>query len=260
MNLNYNDIGSVFEALESTNSRNEKIAILEFIRDNGEDCFTSNILLTPTKKIVLYKTIFRLTYDLSINFYMSDVPNPDFEHSECGYTSTLADAIVFLEHTIASRAITGNMAKQLVQDNYEMLHPDAAKIFRRVIQRDLKCGISATTINKVFPGLIYQHPYMRCSSFTEKNLANIQFPCYSQTKMDGLYVDIMVTENKVEYRSRNGSFLLFNDEAIDTHLKRHASDYGDFVLSGEAVAVNESGELMIRQESNGYLNSHEIDT
>lgn len=260
MNLDYNDIGSVFEALESTNSRNEKIAILEFIRDNSKDHTTKEMLLSPVKTIDIYKNIFRLAYDPQINFYMSDVPNPDFEHSEGGYTTTLADALTFLEHTIASRAITGNMAKQLVQDNYEMLHPSAAKIFRRIIQRDLKCGISATTINKVFQGLIYQHPYMRCSSFTEKNLSNIQFPCYSQTKMDGLYVDIMVTEDKVEYRSRNGSFLLFNDETVDTHLQQYASDYGDFVLCGEAVAVNESGELMIRQESNGYLNSLDIDT
>lgn len=227
----------VLTQLSETPSRNEKEAILRG--------------LTPDQAN-LFKYVAWLAYDPSIDFYIKE-----FSQSSTHVPSiTLFEALQDIQNIIAKRVFTGNQAKKHVEMNYEMLSEDDAEVFRRVIKRDLRCGISAKTVNKIWPGTIYEHPYMRCSGFSEKSLKNISFPCYSQTKMDGLYCDIIVTEDKVEYRSRNGSYLLLNSNDRDAELQEHFTGY---VLMGEALALNEMGDLMERSLSNGYLNSNDID-
>jgi ATP-dependent DNA ligase len=98
---------------------------------------------------------------------------------------------------------------------------------------------------------------MRCSSFSAKNLAKMSFPLISQRKMDGLYCDIIVTNDKVEYRTRNGGFLDFNTDEMDEDLK---AKYQDKVIMCEGVALEEDKvTLMERSASNGYMNSDDID-
>ena len=228
---------NILKKVEETSSRNEKLDILKSLSGKEEK---------------LFKRIAFLCYDPSIDFYIKEFSKSK-EHLDCvGLESVLWD----LEHILASRTFTGNMAKQWLEQQYEMLSEDNAEILRRVIKRDMRCGISAKTVNKVWPGTIYEHPYMRCSGFSEKSLANIKFPCYSQTKMDALYCDIIVRDDKVEYRSRNGSFLKLNDPERDQILKE---TFDDEVIMGEAIALDDNGELMNRQASNGYLNSNDID-
>lgn len=227
-----------FKALEQTRSRNEKEAILKGLEGDSES---------------LFKYIAYLTYDPSIDFYIKEF-NTNCEHIP---SISLLEALTDLKNIIATRSFTGNQAKKWVEMTYSMLDEDMAEIFKRVVKRDLRCGISATTINKIWPDTIYVHPYMRCSGFSEKSLKNISFPCYSQTKMDGLYLDIMVFDDKVEYRTRNGSFLLLNDDDFDKSLIKH---FPNQVLMGEALVLDDiSKQPLDRQTSNGYLNSNDIE-
>jgi len=229
----------IIKQLEATNSRNEKEAILASL---------------PGDKAKLFKYIAYLAYDPSIDFY---VKNFNEDRSNTVPSMVLSEALKDLESMIASRVFTGKRAKQWIEMTYTMLDDDTAEIFKRVIKRDLRCGISAKTVNKIWPGAVYEHPYMRCSGFSEKNLANISLPCWSQTKMDGLYIDIMVYEDKVVYRTRNGSILDLNEADFDRSLIMH---FKNQVLMGEALAYNELGEMLDRQTGNGYLNSNDINS
>lgn len=223
--------------LASTPGRNDKIAILENLSPGEEKMF---------------KRIAYLTYSPSVDYYIKEF-DESLTHDDC---ITLSSALYDLENVVAKRSITGNMAKQWIEQQFEMLSHEDSEVFKRVIKRDLRIGMNAKSINKVFPDTIYEHPYMRCSTFNEKSLKNIKYPCLSQTKMDGLYCDIMIFDDRVEYRSRNGSFLKLNEKSFDQALIKYAQNN---VFMGECLALDEQGEIMPRQESNGYINSNSID-
>lgn len=230
----------IIKQLESTSSRKEKEEILSSLEGIEES---------------LFKRIAFLTYDPSIDFYVKNFNTKVDQFHSC---VNLSQALYDLQTIIASRSLTGNMAKSWIEQQYEMLSKDDAEVFKRVVKRDLKCGISSSTVNKIWPGLVYEKRYMRCSSFSEKNMKNISFPCFSQTKMDGLYVDIIVKDNEVKYRTRNGSYLPLGNPKIDNMLIKTCSNQ---VLMGEAVALEEDNHLILmdRSKSNGYLNSNRVD-
>ena len=233
---------SILKQLEQTRSRNEKEKILKQLDKSQAD---------------LFKYVAFLAYDPSINFYIKKYDPPVAENILV--CQNLKDALTDLQNIIGSRALTGNTARQWITMTLETLSEEDAEVMIRVLKRDLRCGVTATTVNKIWPDTIYQHPYMRCSSFSEKNLKNIKFPCLSQTKMDGLYCDIIPLDSGFEIRSRNGSFL--------THLIEGNKEFEDLVywlnhdvLMGELVAVDENGDFMLREDSNGYLNSDHVDS
>lgn len=232
----------ILKSLESTSSRNEKLDILK-----GLD----------VQKAAAFKRLAYLAYDPSIDYWIKEYEKVD-DHLDC---VSLFDVLNDCENILSKRVFTGNMAKQWLEQQHEMLSEDNAEVLRRVILRDLRCGISAKTVNKVWPNTVYIHPYMRCSGFSEKNLSKIKYPCYSQTKMDGLYCDIMIYDGGtsttvVECRTRNGSIIKLTTDEMNDAL---ATQFDNEVLMGEALAVDEDGELMNRQASNGYLNSDDID-
>lgn len=227
----------ILEALESTSSRIEKEAILRG--------------LTPEEES-LFKRVCEMAYSPTIDYYIRKYDRSSINEG----TLTLEEAMDELG-LVVDREVTGNAAKQLLELLDLELNTDDAEVLWRIVQRDLRCGISASTINKIWPGLIYVHPYMRCNSFNEKNLANLKFPCISQTKEDGLYVDIIVEDDgDVTYRSRSGSFFQFQNPEIDAALSNHPG----FVFMGEALVLDEEGEISAREVGNGYLNSNDIDT
>ena len=159
---NYTTVLSVLDDMVSTTKKNDKIAILESVKgSNVEEAV---------------KRTFNLAYDKRISFFIKswDEATEDVNASTEEAETTLDQAYDFLVDKIASREITGNTAREAIQSVYKSIRPvEDAETFKRVVLRDLRCGASASTANKVFPGLVYVHPYMRCSSFTEKNLKKI---------------------------------------------------------------------------------------
>lgn len=230
---------NLIKQLENTSSRKEKEAILESLKGTQDE--------------QIFKYIAYLTYDPAIDFYVKEFEAP----TEFVQSMTLLEALKDLQNIIAMRHLTGNMARQWIEMTMGSLSDEDAEVFKRVVKRDLLCGASAKTINKVFPDTIYVHPYMRCSSLSEKTLKKISLPCYSQTKMDGLYCDIIVTKDGVDYRTRNGSYMLFNEEERDKELLQN---FAGKVFMGEALALHENSTVVMdRQSSNGYLNSDDVD-
>lgn len=228
----------ILNELSSTTKTTEKIEILKNLSKTEEEQF----------KYVAY-----MAYEPTLNYYIKEFNEP----SEFLGCTTLGSALDDLKNCIAGRVFTGNMARDYLKSILEMLNEDDAEVLKRVVRRDLRIGVGVTTFNKIWPNLIYDHPYMRCSSFSAKNLSKMSFPLISQRKMDGLYCDIIVTEDKVEYRTRNGGFLDFNTDEIDKIL---IEKYPNLVFMGEGVALNEDKcTLMDRSLSNGYMNSDDID-
>lgn len=226
----------IIESIASTSSRKEKEAILESLKNNPL-CDEA-------------KAMFMWTYDPLVNFYvedLKDLPQPSGTHKFSHYTKLLS--------VLNNRDITGDEAKQAISDYLSTLSEEESELVKRIIKRDLRAGISTKTINKAFPKLIKETPYMRCSNLNKKTINKITYPCVSQVKADGTYVNIIVEQNKVSYVSRSGNELKFNEPTRDSQLINHSAGY---VIMGEALVIGDNG-ILNRQEGNGYINSDDVD-
>lgn len=236
-------INDILCSIAEVSSRKDKEALLAEIK--GSSIETD------------FKTVAAMAYSQHINFFVKEYPLPESRSTVPQYTIKQALDLVYQQLALKKIAPGSNDAINFLTDLDSKLSEDDASVLYKVIKRDLRAGISAKTINKVWPDLIYIHPYKRCSSFSKANIAKVKLPCFSQTKMDGEYIDIIVCHDEVSAMTRYGSLCnnLLSEDAKDALKSLDES----FVLMGEAVALDEHGVIMDRASSNGYLNSDEVD-
>lgn len=225
---------NIIDQIAATSSRLEKDAIIRgLVGEQAE----------------LFKKLAVATYTTAINYYVTKYPRPEAHWG----TVDLSTALDNLK-ALSSRQVTGNKALAFLTALESTLSEEDGELLYRVIQRDLRAGFTEGTVNKVWPDLIYVHPYQRCSSFNPKNLAKVKFPAYSQTKSDGKYTDIIVEENQLRHMSRLGTVMPFGLSSRD----RLFMKYPGYVFMGESLARNEDGTIMPRAEGNGYLDSSDV--
>jgi hypothetical protein len=224
MNLN-----EFFNHLASDAGRNFKIAELEKHKSND-----------------LLQTVIILALDPFTQFYIRKIP----KYTRGVHTIPLVQSCKQLKK-LASREYTGNAAIEMLTSLLESSTLDDAKVLERIIQKDLKCGVSISTVNKVWPGMIHEYPCMLCSPSDEKLISKFEFPAIVQLKMDGMRFNAIVKNGVVEYRSRNGK---------EIHGIKHL-DQDFIVLSGSKncvfdgeLVVNDKGIILDRQTGNGILN------
>jgi len=233
----YDEILDVFNKVSDTSSRNEKMVILEK---------ASKTEIGPEiKKIVTYAYSPLITYGIT-GFNETD---------EIGETNPFC-MFNFLD-SLNERMVTGNAAIEQATSIATSLSPSKKEIFRRILMRDLRIGVAGKTFNKIWKDAVPSTPYMRCASFSAKSLKKIKFPCYSEVKMDGMYVAITVrgTGSEVEYTSRNSQPKAFNLKATDDALNQFADENGAYVITGEALLVDKDENYLDREVGNGILES-----
>lgn len=131
-------------------------------------------------------------------------------------------------------------------------NPSCREVVSRIIKKDLRCGVSAKSVNKAIPGLLATWSYMRCQSFTEKNMERITYPAQIEKKADGTHVDIILRGGKVRFASRKGRNMNFFNELDNYFLNLDAK--GDLVFIGEAVVLDENNYILDRKTGNGIIN------
>ena len=130
------------------------------------------------------------------------------------------------------------------------------EVLKRIVNGDLRCGVSAKTLNKVGGNLVPVVPYQRCSTISK--IDNISYPAIVQEKADGMFVYF---SNKFKYPiTRKGRAI----PITATCTKEAAKVCGcihtmmvhlPVVLMGEMVVYDELGKPLPRKTSNGILNS-----
>ena len=227
---------SIFRALANTSSRLEKEHILKQNEHN----------------LTLQRVLF-LALDPYTQFYIRKIPayiNGTLEYTKG--TMALEGALDNLDK-ISKRVVTGNAAISHLKIILESVTADDAKVVERIIEKDLRCGVSDATVNKIWPGLIPTYPVMLASGFDEKVMAKMSYPSYVQLKLDGMRFNAIVKNGGVEFRSRNGKQidLLGHLEQEFLALANHLSYPA--VFDGELVVMDGMG-IMNRQKGNGILN------
>jgi DNA ligase-1 len=155
---------------------------------------------------------------------------------------------------LRTRSVTGNAAAEAIAKCSEQF--DDAEwntVCRRVIIKDLRCGISEKTLNKVLANTDWAIPVFSCqlaqdSTDQPKKLRGIK---RLEPKLDGVRVLAVVQGMSVSLFSRNGKeFANFPQIARDIMLHRAAFQHnlgsgGRFVLDGEVTG--ESFQKLMKQ-------------
>lgn len=222
---------AILKRLEATSSRLEKEDILS---ENADD---------PT-----LKEAFRLALDPKVNFYIKKIPEPGQDPGFDGWTWSLYEALKAMETWLAGRKVRGNEAIDWVARLLATLKPADQEVVRRVIGRNLKCGVSESTVEKIWPDLKLSYPCMLVSPMNEKT--KINFPCLAQTKMDGMRFNAICENGQVAYRTRAGKELDLFGALDEDVLAMTAGE--NYVLDGELLVASHNG-LLDRKTGNGLL-------
>lgn len=224
---------NLLNKLQSTSSRLEKEAIL-----------------TAEKSNELLQRVAFLALNPHIQFYIRKIPT----YVTVG-GDRLDQALNSLDF-LSTRSITGNAAIDLLSAILSRLTKEDAQVIERVIEKDLKCGVSEATINKIWPGLIPTYPVLLASQYDQKLIDKIEWPAYVQTKMDGMRFNAIVKYGQsVEFRTRNGKYIDIPSALFTTAFVHLADHYKcDMVFDGELIAVDGQGKTLDRKTGNGIIN------
>jgi hypothetical protein len=226
------NLDDFFNELAADNSRNFKIAKLN---ENAND--------------ELLKEVIRLALDTFTQFYIRKIP---------AYKQIIPNVDIGLEEAInqlgylSKRVYTGNAGIAHLTHVLQNLPADKARVIERIIGKDLKCGVSVSTVNTVWPNLIHEYPVMLCSKFEKKLVDKITFPAIAQKKEDGMRFNAIVLDGKCEFRSRNGKEIMLLGNLEQEFVEMAAGK--NLVFDGELLVANNDGVIQDRQTGNGILN------
>lgn len=219
MTLNVLDI---LNKIASTDSTNEKLAILKSHADNET-----------------LKTVYRLAYHPRLQYGIKKIPIVE----EYKPSIELKTALDFLEFTLSVRKITGNKAIEALRQVLTDLPKSDSEVVERIIKRDLNCGASSTIANKVWKNLIPKQPQMLASSMSQKALDEIKYPAMAQLKADGARCFAEIRGDKLEdviLLSRAGNeyhgLNSIKKELIE-YTKSYREVHGPVMVDGELVCL-----------------------
>ena len=148
------------------------------------------------------------------------------------------DSFKFLANQLINRELTGHAARDAIVLAMGVATTEQWNgFYRRILIKDLRCGMSEKTVNKVAPGTV---PVFTCSlahdsaNHEKKMVGKKQI----EVKLDGVRVLAVCKAGKVELFSRNGKqFHNFPHiiKEIEAVLERKPSPY-DCVLDGEVMS------------------------
>ena len=221
----------IIDKLEADNSRLAKEQVILEAMEEGLDEFFAGC---------------RMALDKLYTFGVKQVPEVDPEWNGQGLAW---DKFLELADALYKRKLTGNAAQDAIKLASEVATAEQwNKFYRRILIKDLRCGVSEKTVNKVakkFPQ--YKIPVFECmlahdSANHEKKLVGKKL---LEPKLDGVRcVTIVDYEAKsVTQYTRNGK-VLENFAHITEALHGFMEEIGrSYVIDGEVVS-NSFQDLM----------------
>jgi DNA ligase-1 len=213
----------VIQELEADNSRLAKEAVIKVVATHGNDFFFEGC---------------RLALDPMVTFGLKQVP----EKKDSTGSGLPRELFLELCRQLSTRTATGNYARELTLKAMEMATAtEWNDWYRRILIKDLRCGVSEKTINKVVEKINerYTVPTFACqlahdSANHEGKLAGQKL---IEVKLDGVRVITVVwPDGRVLQFSRNGKELV-NFEHIKQELALNANTFAEpMVLDGEVMS------------------------
>jgi len=209
------------------------------------------VILGKYKEDLLLKEFLYKTKSSRVKFYIKQIP----EHTLALFPEKYSLEQILKEvEKFSSRELTGHAATIHLKDLLEGTTIDNNYLLQRVIDKSLKINMGRSNINKVFIGLIEKTGYMGAKPYSKKLVNNIMESNpinFSQEKMDGRYVNVIICNNEVEMTSRQGEPTTLEGAVF----LKDISNLQDCVLNGELTMALPEGGIMDRYSSNGIIAS-----
>ena len=138
-----------------------------------------------------------------------------------------------LANELQTRQLTGHAARDAIQRDCDMATNEQWNDwYRRILIKDLRCGVSVKTVNGVAKGTV---PVFGCMLAHDgaKHPKKIKGECLVEYKYDGVRVIAIVQNGSATLYSRNGK-LLTNFPHIEEALSHKA--YNNMVFDGEVMS------------------------
>jgi len=177
----------------------------------------------------------KLALDPMITFGLKQIPEKTGEDGP-GLTWDMFDSVV---QRFVQRKITGNVARQAVDTLMNTATLEQwNNWYRRILIKDLRCGVSDKTINKVVKDAI---PIFSCqlAHDSANHEGKVTGEKLIEVKLDGVRViTIVYPDGRVDQFSRNGKELV-NFPHIKEQLATVASGFTEpMVLDGEVMSTS----------------------
>ena len=236
----------IIKHLEADNSKLAKQAILLEAMQEGLDEFFEGVTMA---------------LDPMVTFGVKQVP----ERSDVltGQGLSWGNFKVLAEQ-LRNRELTGHAARDAIELAMGVATTEQWNgFYRRVLIKDLRCGMSEKTVNKVakdFPQ--YAVPVFTCSLAHDsaKHEKKMVGKKQIEIKLDGVRVITIIQGNKVEMFSRNGKqFHNFGHiiKELETVIKDHPVPY-PLVLDGEVMSANFQDLMKQLQRKDTIQNSDAV--
>ena len=191
---------------------------------------TSNIdkqIILNDEATDLDKKLFQWTYDPFKTYKQK------FEYVNWMRLGEVKEEMFALLNKLASRELTGTFARMSVV-HFAEAHGDLIKL---VCNKDLDCGVSAVTLNKVFgEGFI---PKFNIQLAKEVDIDKLTMPILGQLKYNGARVITLIENGIVTFKSRGGHEFGY-PELRDIILQGFESDEC-YMLDGELTFGDSQG-------------------
>jgi len=212
----------IIAQLEADNSKLAKQAIIKAAHEEGLPEFFEGL---------------QLALDALVTFGVKQVPERSDVLSGQGLSWSVFKE---LANKLQARELTGHAARDAIELAMSVATTEQWNgWYRRILIKDLRCGMSEKTVNKVVPGCI---PVFTCalahdSAKHEKKMTGKK---QIEIKLDGVRVITTIRGDKVEMFSRNGKqFHNFGHiiAELEAVLKDYPAPY-PLMLDGEVMSAN----------------------
>ena len=210
------------QQLEIHNSRLNKEGIIQAAHEEGVPEFFEGL---------------KMALDPLVTFGVKQVPVREGLNEGQGLSWT---NFCKLAEQLQHRELTGHAARDAIELAMGVATDEQWNDwYRRILIKDLRCGVSEKTVNKVAPGTV---PVFTCalahdSAKHEKKMTGEK---QIEIKLDGVRVITIIRGNKVEMFSRNGK-QFHNFGHIIAEIEEVIKDYPvpyPLVLDGEVMSAN----------------------
>jgi DNA ligase-1 len=211
---------AIIRQLEIHPSRLNKEAIIQAAYDEGLPEFFEGVAMA---------------LDALVTFGVKQVPERSDVLTGQGLPWT---AFVELADKLRNRELTGHAARDAIELAMSVATTEQWNDwYRRILIKDLRCGVSEKTINKVVPGTV---PVFTCALAHDslKHEKKMTGKKQIEIKLDGVRVITIIQGNKVEMFSRNGK-QFHNFGHIIEELEAVVAEYPvpyPLVLDGEVMS------------------------
>lgn len=214
----------ILDSIAETSGKNEKREILEKNKDNKELAELLNASLNFFRKFHIHKF---------------DMPEP----IEINQSQNMHHEFMTLLGLLENRIFTGNDAKDAVEKFFVKCNSEQQQWYCRVLQKDLKAGISVDTAAKYFDiptfDVMLATDGKKCKNMNEI----ISKGVYASPKLDGYRCLAVITGGSVTLYSRNGSiyknFPSIEKALLNIQLENallHNKEDWSIVLDGEIMS------------------------